>query len=103
MPRLTIGTSPVQALRPNSIRAGREVVFLPSSIIAGNTGLVFAKYGGPPGDTGTPVNTDITLNAGASLSEKIADGYPPQHVREELWLVSDTADQIVVVNEFNEG
>lgn len=97
--RLTIGTDPVQVLKPNSKRIKWEIQVLPSSIIAGNTGLVFVARGHAPGSV-TALNTlDETLNAGASTTENLMDGSSKDRVQEEVWLISDTAGQIVNVSE----
>ncbi len=99
MPRVTVGTTPRQILRPNPKRIKWEVQFVPSSIIAGNTGLVFISRGGPAGGVADLATADETLNAGASTTENLKDGSSEERVKDEVWAVSDTAGQIINVSE----
>lgn len=103
MPRLTIGTTPLQVLRPNSQRATLDIVFVPSSIIAGNTGLIYGKVHTPPRASATADTWDFVINSGSSYSLKLLQGDPAHLVKSEIWLVSDTAGQIVTVTETNEA
>ena len=97
--RLTIGTQPTQVLKPNPKRTRWEVQFIPSSIESGNTGLIFLKRGPGAGTTTGGGNFDETMNAGAATSENAVTGSGKDRVQNEVWLVSDTAGQIVNVAE----
>jgi hypothetical protein len=99
MARLAIGTTPKQVLPPNTGRIGWEVQFLPSSIIAGNTGNVFLAVNNPPGNSVEGEVYDELLNAGASVTRRLADGDSPELVHAAVWLQSDGTDQIVLVKE----
>lgn len=99
MARILIGTVPVQALAPNAKRIKWEIEFLPSSIIAGNTGLVYLGIGNPPGNSLTKTSYDAVMNAGASNQRNTKDGHSDVEVKNAIWLQADTADQVVLVRE----
>ena len=99
MPRFTIGTTPLQVLKANPKRKAFEVQFIPSSIEAGNTGLLFVKRGPGAGTTTGAGNYDETLNSGSSTSENTELGSSRLRTASELWLASDTAGQLVSVAE----
>jgi len=101
MPRVTIGTEPVQVARYNTKRRVLAVQFIPSSIIVGNTGLIFGKFGSAP-KADTASNTwDFLLNPGAADGSNIGETALEAPMKEDLWLISDTAGQIVNVDERN--
>lgn len=99
MPQLTIGTTPVQLIKPNKKRTAWEIQFVPSSIIATNTGLVFVQVGDPPGNATESNQYDEVLNAGASVKRSLRDGDSAYLVQSAVWLRSDTANQIVIIKE----
>lgn len=99
MSRILVGTTPVQVLAPNTRRTKWEVEFLPSSVVAGNTGLVFLGIGNPPGNSLTKTTHDAVMNAGASNEKNTKDGHSNLEVQSAIWLQSDTADQVVMVRE----
>ena len=101
--KIIIGIAAQEVLRPNTKRVGFEITFIPSSIIAANTGLVYHKTGGPPSSLTKSGNYDGVMNSGASVSRNIEVGDSEQVVKGSQWIVSDTADQIVSVLEFTEG
>ena len=101
MPRVTIGTEPVQVARYNPKRRVLAVQFIPSSIIAGNTGLIFGKFGSAP-KADTASNTwDFLLNAGAADGTNIGETATEAPLKDDLWLISDTAAQIVNIDDRN--
>lgn len=99
MPRLSIGTTPRMVGWRNTRRFLISAQLVPTSIIAGNTGLVFGKFGSAPiANTGS--NTwDFVLNAGASDGSNINGELSEAPNKEALYLIADTADQIVNVIE----
>lgn len=99
MSRILIGTDPVQVLAPNARRTKWEVEFLPSSVVAGNTGLVFLGIGNPPGNSLTRTSYDAVMNAGASNQRNTKDGHSEMEVKNAIWLQADTADQVCLVRE----
>lgn len=101
MSRLIIGTEPVQVARYNPIRRVLAVQYFPSSIIAGNIGLIFGKFGSAPKADATSNTWDFMLNPGAADGTNIGETALEAPMKEDLWLVSDTADQIVNVDERN--
>lgn len=101
MSRLTIGTEPVQVARYNPKRLSLSVQYLPGSQIAGNVGNVFGAYNGAPKADLTSNTWDFALNPGASDGTNISETLPEAHQKGDLWLVSDTADQIINVVETN--
>lgn len=101
MPRLTIGTTPIQVAWRNDKRLSLSAQFVPASIIAGNTGLVFGKWGSAP-KADTASNTwDFVLNPGASDGTNTDESQAQAPEKRDLWLVSDTAGQIMNLVEKN--
>jgi len=101
MPRLTIGTEPIQVAWLNNKRFSLSVQHLPSSIYAGNTGLIFGKFGSAP-KADTASNTwDFVLTSGSADGTNINENLPEAPDKRDLWLISDTAAQIVNVIEKN--
>lgn len=72
---------------------------IPSSIIAGNIGLVFGKFGSAPQANINGNSWDFVLNAGAADGANLYETTDKAYDLQELWLVSDTAGQIVNVVE----
>lgn len=99
MARIAVGTTPMQVLAPNPRRTKWEVEFLPSSIVAGNTGLVYMGIGSPPGNALTKISYDAVMNPGASNERNTKDGHSDMEVKNAIWLQADTADQICLVRE----
>lgn len=99
MRQYTIGTSPVLISGPNPKRLRFTFEFTPSSVIAGNTGLIFFGRGFIPNAVLNDPNQGDVLNAGASIEEvKSFDG-DTRPYKGALWAVSDTADQIITYDE----
>lgn len=101
MPRLTIGTTPIQVAWRNPKRFSLAVQFLPSSIIAGNTGLIFGKFGAAPVANVESNTWDFVLNPGAADGTNIDEALAKAPEERDLWLISDTAAQIINVVEKN--
>lgn len=95
MARISIGTTPVQAARPNPKRLSLSVQFLPTGIIGGNTGLVFGKFGSAPKADLASNTWDFVLNAGSTDGTNLDEALAKAPITEDLWLISDTPDQIV--------
>ena len=100
---MIIGTSPIQVARHNDKRRMLSVEFLPASIVAGNTGLVYGKFGSAPVASATSNTWDFLLNPGASNGTNQNEDMPEAPLKQDLWLVSDTAGQVVQVIERNLG
>lgn len=99
MARIIIGTDPEQVAPMNANRHSISVQLIPSSIIAGNTGLVFGKFGSAPQANINGNSWDFVLNAGAADGANLYETTDKAYDTQELWLVSDTAGQIVNVTE----
>lgn len=94
-----IGTDHVQVAPMNANRHSISVQLVPSSIVAGNTGLVFGKFGSAPvADVNSNAN-DFVLNAGATDGANLYETTDKAYDTQELWLISDTASQVVNVVE----
>lgn len=89
----------MQVAPRNQRRHSITVQLLPNNIAAGNTGLVFGKFGSAPTPTLESNNWDFVLNAGAADGANFYGTRDFSLVTEELWLASDTAGQIVNVIE----
>ncbi len=101
MPRLTIGTSPIQVAWYNPKRFSLLAEFLPSSIVAGNTGLIFGKFGSAPKADINSNTWDFVLNPGSSNGSNMNEDMLEAPEKGDLWLISDTAGQIVNLVERN--
>lgn len=100
MAKLLVSTTVKQLLPPNSKRIGWEFQFIPSSILATNTGIVFLSVDKIPKADTAGENNEAILNAGAAVSRKLADGDPPAEVQGAVWAIADTADQQATLKEW---
>lgn len=103
MARLLIGTTPVQVAWRNPNRVSLSVQFTPSSIIAGNTGLIFGKWGSAPVASTSSNSWDFLLNSGAADGTNIDQTREEAQEKGDLWLVSDTAAQEVNIVEVSKS
>jgi len=96
---LTIGIEPKQVAYLNKNRFQISVQLIPSSIVAGNTGLVYGKFGSAPKADINSGTWDFVLNPGAVDGSNLYESKDKAHVDKDLWLISDTANQQVNVVE----
>lgn len=101
MARRTQGISPLQVATRNTERAVLTAEMLPTSIAAGNTGLIFGKFGSAPVASLTSNSWDFVLNSGSTGGVNVFQSRDKALITQDLWLVSDTAAQEVNVVEFN--
>jgi len=94
-----VGKTPVAILNPNKKRVRWYIQFIPSSIQAGNTGLIFIGRGFVPVATVGHANQGEVLNAGASIEEVKQFEGDTRPYKGTIWAVSDTDDQQCVVEE----
>lgn len=99
MANIIIGTDHVQVAPRNPQRHSISVQMIPSSIAAGNTGLVYGKFGSAPVANVNSNANDFVLNAGAADGANLYETTDRAYDLQELWLVSDTAGQVVNVVE----
>lgn len=83
------------------MRFSLVVEFIASSIIAGNTGKIYGKFGGPPVASDNSNTWDFLLNAGSVDGTNINESQTVAPDKRDLWLVSDTATQIINIVERN--
>ena len=103
MRTLTIGTTPVQLFHPNANRLRWTLSFTPSSIAAGNTGLIFVGRGFIPNATVGDANQGDVLNAGASIEEKKQFDGDTLPYKGAIWIVANSASQQVTADEQASG
>lgn len=72
---------------------------LPTSIAAGNTGLIYGKFGSAPVASVTSNTWDFVLNSGAADGSNFYDATDKAFNQQDVWLISDTADQVASVVE----
>ena len=103
MARRRVGILPVQVLLSNQqgSRVVGTVEMLPTSIVAGNTGLIFGKFGSAPVASLTSNTWDFVLNSGSTGGTNAYQANDRAPNQQDLWIVSDTADQEVNVIEIN--
>lgn len=99
MPRVIIGTTPVQLSWYNPKRKSWEIQFIPSSMIGTNTGNIFVKRGSAPKADLTSNTYDSVLNAGASVGDNVDKTAKEADFKGSLWAISDTADQVATFEE----
>ena len=99
MPLRVVGTTPQEFAPENKKRGSLVVQVIPSSIVAGNTGLVFGKFGSAPVANLTSGTWDFVLSQGASDGTNLYETRDRAILTKSLWLVSDTASQQVNVTE----
>lgn len=101
MSRRVVGTSPVQIATRNTNRAVLSVEMLPTSIAAGNTGLIYGKFGSAPVASLTSNTWDFVLNSGSTGGVNVYQSRDEALITQDLWLISDTAAQEVNIVEIN--
>lgn|SRR3990167_5050708 len=101
MPRIIIGVLPKQIMWRNPNRRKWEIQFIPSSIIAGNTGKIYIKRGSAPKADDNSNTWDHVLIGGASVGDNISDQQKKSPWLDDVWAISDTADQICTLEEQN--
>lgn len=99
MAQRKIGTDPVQVALRNVDRHSISVQLIPSSIVAANTGLVYGKFGSAPAADPNSNSWDFVLNAGAADGANLYETTERSYQTQELWLVADTAGQLVNIVE----
>lgn len=99
MARRTVGTNPVQVAPRNPRRHAISVQLMPLAVAAGNTGIVYGKFGSAPKADPNSNTWDFALNAGAADGSNLYEASDRAAQTQELWLVADTADQVVNVVE----
>ena len=99
MSKRIIGTEPVQVSLRNERRHSVSAQLIPSSIIAGNTGLVYGKFGSAPAANINSNSWDFVLNAGAADGANLYETTDKAYNVQELWLIADTAGQVVNIIE----
>lgn len=99
MAKRLIGTEPVQVATRNTRRHQITVQMLPNSIAAGNLGLVYGKFGSAPVASLDSNTWDFVLNSGAADGSNFYDASDKAFIQQDLWLISDIADQYVNVVE----
>lgn len=97
--RVVVGTTPVLLLNSRESRGSLGVSMPPSSIISGNTGVVYVGKGFVPSATaGAPTSGD-PLSQGSQFQD--VEQFPGDNsvFTGQVWAVSDTAGQVVIVDE----
>lgn len=99
--RVIVGTSPVILANHNAQRSSISVTYVPSIVETGNTGTLFIGKGFPPSAVlGNPNQGDpVKQSSVFSISSNIPDR--SDVFRGQIWAVSDTAGQVVIVDEEN--
>ncbi len=95
----TQGTTPYLAFNERGSRAKFSILFIPSSIVAGNTGRIHVGKGFVPTSTLAAPNQGDVLNAGASIEEK--EDFPSDDslFRGQVWVIASAADQEIILEQ----
>jgi len=101
MPRQIVGVEPVQLAYGNPKRKRWIMQFLPTSIEAGNTGLIYVKRGSAPAASAGSNTWDQVLNSGSGAGDNMDDAQPECPWKGDVWAISDTAGQVITILETN--
>lgn len=96
---ITIGTSPVLLANYRPSRSSISVSMIPTSIQAGNTGVVYVGKGYPPTATSGSPQCGDPVNQGTQFAETAQYVGDSSLFTGQLWATADTAGQVVVVDE----
>lgn len=99
MSQRIINTTPVQVAYRNPRRFQLSVQLIPSSIVAGNTGLVYGKWGSAPVADINSSTWDFVLNAGAVDGANLYETRDVAKQQQDLWLIASIPGQLVNVVE----
>lgn len=103
MARIVIGTEAIQVAWQNPKRRMLSVEYLPVGIEAANLGLIYGKFGSPPVAAAASNTWDFVMVPGAATGTNFDENLAEAPIKKDLWLISDTAAQIVSVTERNIG
>ncbi len=94
----SIGTTPTAVLQRNDKRSAWRVTMYSTTLAPGNTGRVHIGRDVVPSTTVGEPNTGDVLVQGAEISE--AKRFPQEQIwTGDLWLISNIAGQLVMVEE----
>jgi len=99
MPRITVGTDPIQVAPRNDRRFSLSVEYVSDSVIATNNAKVYLKFGSPPVASDTSNTWDEVLNPGAIAGTNQSGTQKKAPLTQECWVVSSASGQILNVNE----
>lgn len=99
--KIVIGTEPVQLASPNRKRKRWELQFVPASIEAGNTGLIYIGRGYPPSTNADSPSKDHVLNSGSSVGDNVDALLPECPYKGAVFAISDTTSQVCTMFEEN--
>jgi hypothetical protein len=101
--QFTVGTDPVLVANGRTNRSSIIISFLPSSVAAGNTGVVYVQKGSPAAASpGAPSSGDA-LTQGSQWAESGQYANDPNVFQGQVWAVADTAGQSITVDESYTG
>lgn len=97
--QFTVGTTAVLLARDRTQRAAINISVLPTSVAAGNTGVVYIGKGFVPTAVIGAPNVGDPLIQGSQFTESASFDGDPAVFNGQYWAISDTAGQILVVDE----
>lgn len=100
MAKILISTTVKQLLPPNPKRIGWELQFVPSTIVASNTGIIFLSVDKIPKADTAGENNESMLNAGSAIARNLVNGDPAAEIQGAVWAISDTASQQATLKEW---
>lgn len=102
--QVTVGTTPVLVANDNIYRTAITITVVPSATFAANTGTVFVAKGGAPSATAGAPSSGDALSQGSQWAEVGQYVNDPNVFKGQVWAVSDTAGQLITVDEtFSQG
>lgn len=102
MKRITVGTDPVLVMDSNPKRTGWSITVPPVSLEASNTGIVQIGVGFQPVAELTSPQAGTKLNAGSATGDDKQFPEDNSVHKGQIWARSDTAGQIIEVDEESE-
>jgi len=102
MPQIVIGTTPKLLLEHNTKRRSWWLQFLPSTVVAANSGNIFVARGKQPDIVLTEANYDEVGVPGWTTGDNIDKTLATCPFKGQVWMRSDTGDEVCIYEETNE-
>ena len=103
MRTIFIGTAPQILSNANATRLRWALEFTPSSIVAGNTGLIYIGRGFVPNAVVGDPNQGDVMNPGSAIEEVKAFAEDTRPYKGTIWAVANVINQQITYDEQNAG
>ncbi len=97
--RISVGTTPTLLANADTSRVYFHLLFIPSSIEAGNTGTIYVLKGGPPTAATGFGNSGDAITQSASITDSESFPNDPSVYKGQWWALATVAAQVVMIDE----